>query len=64
MHLSAAYNDLTQGSFSWLVDLPVGLPVAAMFYVTDPSANGAVPANGSASTSETVRVGLTTYVPR
>ncbi|ORY54990.1 hypothetical protein BCR35DRAFT_316053 [Leucosporidium creatinivorum] len=52
--LPSAYDSLTEGSFTWLVDLPVGLSVAAMFYVTDTSANGAIPGNGSASTSDGV----------
>ncbi|KAK4051281.1 hypothetical protein OIO90_004762 [Microbotryomycetes sp. JL221] len=54
LHLGTQYDELSEGTFSWLVDLPVGLSVAAMFYVTDPEKNGAIPTNGSASTSDTV----------
>ncbi|KAK4052045.1 hypothetical protein OIV83_002339 [Microbotryomycetes sp. JL201] len=54
VHLGTQYDDLTEGSFTWLVDLPVGLSIAAMFYVTEPENNGAIPPNGSASTSDSV----------
>ncbi|KAM0788023.1 hypothetical protein ACM66B_006222 [Microbotryomycetes sp. NB124-2] len=56
VHLGTQYDDLTEGTFTWLVDLPVGLSVAAMFYVTQPENQGAIPQNGRASTSSIVAI--------